>query len=192
VSRAEETSYFRVNTLLASPVEHEEVNNDEIYEDWSFRSDLDNVQPITKDQLKDSDKAEFEAHMEHYEELCLASYGQTKSGVFKKNPLPTLSYGPPHGSPHVSRHLSHRVPAPHSTSTSHMASAMLAGPMRKLSPHAGLARRSSPTTLRTPTPPPATARTPPTSSTSGWILTYPSPRNPRLNNRCQDQPHACL
>jgi hypothetical protein len=27
--------------------------------------------------------------MKHYEELCLASYGQTKSGVLKKNPLPT-------------------------------------------------------------------------------------------------------
>jgi hypothetical protein len=27
--------------------------------------------------------------MKHYEELCLASYSQTKRGVFKKNPLPT-------------------------------------------------------------------------------------------------------
>jgi hypothetical protein len=27
--------------------------------------------------------------MKHYEELCLASYGQNKSGVFKNNPLPT-------------------------------------------------------------------------------------------------------
>jgi hypothetical protein len=27
--------------------------------------------------------------MKHYEELCLASYDQIKSGVFKKNPLPT-------------------------------------------------------------------------------------------------------
>jgi hypothetical protein len=27
--------------------------------------------------------------MRHYEELCLASYGQTKGGVFKKKPLPT-------------------------------------------------------------------------------------------------------
>jgi hypothetical protein len=27
--------------------------------------------------------------MKHYEKLCLASYGQNKSGVFKKNPLPT-------------------------------------------------------------------------------------------------------
>jgi DNA polymerase I-like protein with 3'-5' exonuclease and polymerase domains len=51
--------------------------------------DPENVQPITKDQLKDLDKAELEAYMKHYEELCLASYGQTKSGVFKKNPLPT-------------------------------------------------------------------------------------------------------
>jgi hypothetical protein len=51
--------------------------------------DPKNVQPITKDQLKDSDKAELEAHMKHYEELCLASYGQTKSRVFKKSPLPT-------------------------------------------------------------------------------------------------------
>jgi hypothetical protein len=51
--------------------------------------DPENVQPITKDQLKDSDKAELEAHMKHYEELCLASYGETKNGVFKKNSLPT-------------------------------------------------------------------------------------------------------
>jgi hypothetical protein len=50
---------------------------------------LENVQPITKGQQKDSNKAELEAYMKHYEELCLASYGQTKSGVFKKNPLPT-------------------------------------------------------------------------------------------------------
>jgi hypothetical protein len=51
--------------------------------------DPENVQTITKDQLKDTDKAEFEAHMRHYKELYLASYGQTKGGVFKKNPLPT-------------------------------------------------------------------------------------------------------
>jgi hypothetical protein len=51
--------------------------------------DPENVQPITKDQLKDSDKAELEAYMKHYEELCPTSYGQTKNGVFKKNPLPT-------------------------------------------------------------------------------------------------------
>jgi hypothetical protein len=51
--------------------------------------DPENVQLITKDQLKDSDKAELEAYMKHYEVLCLASYGQTKSGVFKNNPLPT-------------------------------------------------------------------------------------------------------
>jgi hypothetical protein len=55
----------------------------------SSKVDPENVQPITKDQLKDSEKAELETHMKHYEELCLTSYGQTKSGVFKKNPLPT-------------------------------------------------------------------------------------------------------
>jgi hypothetical protein len=51
--------------------------------------DPENVQAITKDQLKDTDKAEFEAHMRHYEELFLASYGQTKNEIFKKSPLPT-------------------------------------------------------------------------------------------------------
>jgi DNA polymerase I-like protein with 3'-5' exonuclease and polymerase domains len=58
-------------------------------ENGPSKVDPENVQPITKDQLKDSDKAELKAHMKHYEELCLASYDQTKSGVFKKNPLPT-------------------------------------------------------------------------------------------------------
>jgi hypothetical protein len=46
--------------------------------------DLENFQPINNDELK----VEFEAHMRHHEELCLASYGQTKSGVFEKSPLP--------------------------------------------------------------------------------------------------------
>jgi hypothetical protein len=55
----------------------------------TFEVDSDNVHEITKDQLKDRDNAEFEAHMKHYEEICLASYGHTKSGIFKKNPLPT-------------------------------------------------------------------------------------------------------
>jgi hypothetical protein len=55
----------------------------------TFEVDPSNAQTITRDQLKDADKAEFEAHMKHCEELCLASYGQTKGGVFKKNPLPT-------------------------------------------------------------------------------------------------------
>jgi hypothetical protein len=50
--------------------------------------DPKNIQAITRDQLNDTDKAEFEAHMKHYEELCLASYGQIKAGVFKKNPFP--------------------------------------------------------------------------------------------------------
>jgi hypothetical protein len=51
--------------------------------------DPESVQPITKDQLKDSNEAELEAYMKHYEEICPASYGQTKNGDFKKNPLPT-------------------------------------------------------------------------------------------------------
>jgi hypothetical protein len=55
----------------------------------TFEVDPENVQTITKDQLKDADKAEFEAYVKHYEELCLASYSQTKGGAFKKNPLPT-------------------------------------------------------------------------------------------------------
>jgi hypothetical protein len=43
----------------------------------SSEIDPDNVQAITKDQLKDAGRAEFEAHMRLYEELCLPSYGQT-------------------------------------------------------------------------------------------------------------------
>jgi hypothetical protein len=31
--------------------------------------DPSNVQPVTRDQLKDADKVEFEAHMKRYEEL---------------------------------------------------------------------------------------------------------------------------
>jgi hypothetical protein len=50
--------------------------------------DPTNVQPVSKDQLKDADKAKFKTHMKRYEELCFASYGQTKSRVYKKNPLP--------------------------------------------------------------------------------------------------------
>jgi hypothetical protein len=52
----------------------------------------------------------------------------------------------------------------HSTSTSRMDSATLAGPTQKSSSHAEPARRSSPTTTQTPTPLPATTRTPHTSS----------------------------
>jgi hypothetical protein len=66
----------------------------------------------------------------------------------------------------------------HSMSTSHTASATLAGPMQRLSLHAGLARRSSPTTLWTPTPPPATTRTPPMNSTLDRTLTSPNLRTP--------------
>jgi hypothetical protein len=69
---------------LALLVGHEKVNNEEPTKTGPSEVDPENVQPITKDRLKDSDKAELEAHMKHYEELCLASYGQTKSGVLKK------------------------------------------------------------------------------------------------------------
>jgi hypothetical protein len=93
---------------------------------------------------------------------------------------------------HASRLLSHRVKTPRSTSTSHMASAMLAEPTRKLLPHAGLAGRLSLTTLRTPTPPLATTRTPLTSSTSGRTLSSPNPRSSRLSNHCQAQPLVWL
>jgi hypothetical protein len=88
----------------------------------------------------------------------------------------------------TSRLLSHRVKTPHFTSTSRMASARPVGPTHKLSLDAGLARRSSPTTLRTPTPPSATTRTPPTSSTSGRTLSSLNLRSSRLSNRCHGQP----
>jgi hypothetical protein len=94
------------------------------------------------------------------------------------------------GSSHVSRLLSHRVRSPHSTSTSYTAFATLVGPTRKLSPHAGLARRSTPTTLRTPTLPPATIRTLHTSSTSGRTLSSPNPRSRQPRNHCQARPPA--
>jgi hypothetical protein len=56
------TSYFCVNTLLARLVGHEvKVNNVQERED--FEVDPSNIQPITKDHLKDADKAEFETHM---------------------------------------------------------------------------------------------------------------------------------
>jgi hypothetical protein len=51
--------------------------------------DQSNIQTITRGQLKDADKAKFKSHIKNSEELCLASYGQTKGGVYKKNPLPT-------------------------------------------------------------------------------------------------------
>jgi hypothetical protein len=91
-----------------------------------------------------------------------------------------------------SRLLSHRVRTPHSMSTSHTASAMPARPTRRLSLRVGPARRSSLSTTRTPTPPPATTQTPPTSSTSGRTLTSPSPRTPRPSNSCKDPLPAWL
>jgi hypothetical protein len=107
------------------------------------------------------------------------------------DPSPTQTRCPP-GSSHASWLLSHRVRISHSTSTSRMVSATLAGPMRKLSSHAGPARRSPPTTVRTPTPLPASTQTLRTSSTSGRTLSSPYLRSPRPRNRCHAQPLAWL
>jgi hypothetical protein len=43
--------------------------------------DADNIKEITEDQLKEDDRVEFGATMEHYKKVCLSYYGQTKSGV---------------------------------------------------------------------------------------------------------------
>jgi hypothetical protein len=104
----------------------------------------------------------------------------TNTTTSSTHPPPTRTRRPP-GSSHVSWLLSHRVRLSHYTSTSHTASATLAGPTRKLPLHAGLARRSPPATLLTPTPPAATTRTLHTSSTSGRTLSSPT----RLRNRRQ-------
>jgi hypothetical protein len=74
----------------------------------------------------------------------------TNTTTSSPDPPPTRTRRP-RGPSHASRLLSYRVLTSHSMSTSHTASATLAGPMRRLSLHAGPARRSSPTTLRTPT-----------------------------------------
>jgi hypothetical protein len=95
------------------------------------------------------------------------------------------------GLSHASRLSSHHVRTPHSMSTSHTASASLARPTRRLSPHAGLGKRSPPSTTRTPTPSPATTQTP-TSSTSERTRTSPNPKPTRWSNRCQDLPPAWL
>jgi hypothetical protein len=124
---------------------------------------------------------------EKFSEILLYNHMPTSS-----SDLPPTRTRHPHGPSHASRLLSHHVNMPRFTSTSHMASEMLAGPTRKLSLHTGLARRSSPTTLRPPTPPPATTRIPPTSSTSGRTLLSPEPRSSRLSNRCQGQPPVWL
>jgi hypothetical protein len=96
------------------------------------------------------------------------------------------------GPSRASRLSSHRVRTPHSTSTSHAASTTPARPMRRLSLRVGPARRSSPTTLRTPTSSPATTWTPPTSSTSDRTQLSPSPKPSCPSNRCQDQLPAWL
>jgi hypothetical protein len=104
-------------------------------------------------------------------------FSTTNTPTSSLDPSPTRTRHPP-GSSHVSRLLSHRVRMPHSTSTSRMVSATLAGPMRKLSSHAGSTRRSSLTTLRTPTPLSATTWTPHTSLTSGQTLSSLNPSSP--------------
>jgi hypothetical protein len=63
---------------------------------------------------------------------------------------------------------------------------------RRLSPHAGLGKRSPPSTTRTPTPSPATTQTSLTSSTSERTRTSPSPRPTRWRNRSQDLHPAWL
>jgi hypothetical protein len=115
----------------------------------------------------------------------------TNTPTSSLDPPPTRTRRP-RGPSHVSWLLSHRVRTSHSMSTSHTASATLARPMRRLSLRAGLARRSSPTTPRTPTPSPATTRTLPTNSTLDRTLMSLSPRTPRPSNRCQDQLPAWL
>jgi hypothetical protein len=75
---------------------------------------------------------------------------------------------------------------------SHTAYTSLAKPTRRLSPHAGLGRRSPPSTTQTPTPSPATTRIPPMSSTSGRTRMSPGPRPTRWSNRCQDLHPAWL
>jgi hypothetical protein len=116
-------------------------------------------------------------------------HSTTNTTTLSMDPPPTRTRRPP-GSSHVSRLLSHHVRLSHSTSTSHTASATLAGPTQKLSLHDGLARRSPSTTLRTRSPPPTTTRTLHTSSTSGRTLSSPSPTSTRPRNRCQAWPPA--
>ena len=48
----------------------------------------DNIQPITEDQLKPADKAEYDACMEEYRQLLMGNFGRTRDGAVKKAPLP--------------------------------------------------------------------------------------------------------
>jgi hypothetical protein len=91
----------------------------------------------------------------------------------------------PPGSSHASRLLSHHVRRPHCRSTSHTVSATPARPTRKLSQHAGLARRLPLSTPRTPTLHQATTQTLHMSSTLGRTQSSPSLRSTQLRNRCQ-------
>jgi hypothetical protein len=120
---------------------------------------------------------------------------------FELDPTPTRTRRP-RGLSYASRLLRHRVRTPHSVSASHAALATSVGPTRRLPLRAGPARRSYPSTTRTPTPSPATTRTPtpspvstrtpPTSSTSGRILMSPSPRTILQSNPYQDRLPAWL
>jgi hypothetical protein len=122
-------------------------------------------------------------------------------------PTPSLDPPPtrtrrPRGLSYASQLLSHHMRTPHPASASHVAPATSAGPTRMLPPRARPARRSYPTTTRTPTPPPTTTRTPTLSpastriplmsSTSGQTLMSPSPRTTPQSNPCQDQLPAWL
>jgi hypothetical protein len=113
----------------------------------------------------------------------------TKSPTSRLDPPPTRTRRHPRLS-HASRLLNRRVKRSSSTSTSHTATATLAGPTRKLSPHARLATRSSLSTPRTPMSHSATTRTLPTSSTSVQTQSSPSPSSTRLKNHCQSPPLA--
>jgi hypothetical protein len=77
------------------------------------------------------------------------------AGKFGLDPPPTRTRRP-RGLSYASRLLSHRMQTPHPASASHVAPATPAGPTRRLPLPAGPARRSYPSTTRTPTPPPAT------------------------------------
>jgi hypothetical protein len=125
-------------------------------------------------------------------EILARFLSTTNTPTSSLDPTPTRTRRP-RGLSHASRLPSHRVRPPHSMSTSHAALATSARPTRRLPLRAGPARRSYPSTTRTPTPSPATTRTPiispastrtlPTSLTSGQTL---------MSNPCQDQLPAWL
>jgi hypothetical protein len=120
---------------------------------------------------------------------------------FELGPTPTRTRRP-RGLSYASRLPGHRMRTPHSVSASHAALATPVGPTRRLPQRVRPARRSYPSTTRTPTPSPATTRTPtlspastripPTSSTSGRTPMSPSPRTILRSNPCHGQLPAWL